>query len=31
MEAFEGQYSGAELTRTVMEAMRWSKTVIPSR
>jgi c-di-GMP-related signal transduction protein len=31
MEAFEGQYSGAELTRTVMEAMRWSKTVVPSR
>jgi c-di-GMP-related signal transduction protein len=30
LESFAGRYSGADLTRTVMEAMRWSKNVMPS-
>jgi c-di-GMP-related signal transduction protein len=31
LELLAGRYSGDDLTRTVMEAMRWSKNVMPGR
>jgi c-di-GMP-related signal transduction protein len=31
LAAFAEQYSGTDLTRTVMDAMRWSKTAMPVR